>query len=58
MWDHDGGNDFELIGSTEFTVQQLVNSIGSTPINQELKHPQKENKVRGNIKIYVTRVEE
>ena len=21
MWDHDGGNEFELIGSAEFTVQ-------------------------------------
>ena len=23
MWDHDGGDDFELIGSIELTVAQL-----------------------------------
>ena len=55
MWDHDGGDDFELIGHLEITVQELVDSIGSAkPLDKPLIHPQKASSRRGNIKIHVT----
>ena len=57
MWDHDGGNDFELIGSAEITIQELKESAASGeefPFVAELKHEDKPDSRRGDIKIFVT----
>ena len=37
MWDHDGGNDFELIGSAEITVQELKLNIADSLNNEEVQ---------------------
>ena len=55
MWDHDGGNDFELIGSVETKVSAILEHIGNgTEYVKDLKHIQKPNKERGKIKITFT----
>ena len=55
MWDHDGGNDFELIGSVEIKVSAILEHIGNgTEYVADLKHIQKPNKERGKIKITFT----
>ena len=59
MWDHDGGNDFELIGEVEVTVGQLLQIANSEeePLVEELRLPKKPSSKRGEIKIFVTRLE-
>ena len=67
MWDHDGGSDFELIGSVEFMVQELLEDCAvegensefqeqAVPLEKELKHPEKpDDNRRGKIRIHVTK---
>ena len=57
FWDHDGGQDFELIGHADVTVEELcTNAEIGTDWEAPLIHPDKPNSKRGQVRVQVNKL--